>query len=183
MEFKPWPKIVRVENRRKPVFTEKIDGTNACIIFSFEAADENTIGSVITEVGVLNCWAQSRNKFIKPGEDNFGFAGWVVQNINELSKLGEGYHYGEWWGLGVGRGYDQKQKRFSLFNCRRWGQHNPNTPTCVSVVPILPVSSVEEAREFLIKNGSLAAPGFLRPEGAIMFDLDAETYFKIIIDK
>ena len=32
MEFKPWPKIIRIEQKRTPIFTEKIDGTNACIV-------------------------------------------------------------------------------------------------------------------------------------------------------
>lgn len=129
------------------MFTEKIDGTNACV--------------VIGDNGEFAC--QSRNRFITPEDDNFGFARWAYENKDELMRMGPGYHYGEWWGLGVGRGYDQKQKRFSLFNARRWGEHNPNTPAIVGVVPILPVSSVEEARDFLVKNGSLAAPGFMRP--------------------
>ena len=167
LEFKPWPKITRVENRRTPVFTEKIDGTNACII--------------ITEDGQFGC--QSRNRLITPEADNYGFASWVWSHMEQLISMGPGHHYGEWWGLGIGRGYDQKEKRFSLFNTQRWGEHNPNTPPCVSVVPRLPVNSVEEARQFLTENGSVAAPGFKKPEGAVMFDRDTETYFKIIMDK
>lgn len=167
IEFKSWPKITRVENRRQPVFTEKLDGTNSCIVIDSE--------------GNFGC--QSRNRLITPEDDNYGFAKWAFANKEELQKLGEGHHYGEWWGLGIGRGYGQQEKRFSLFNTRRWGAHNPNTPSCVSVVPSLPVKTVEEARQFLIENGSLAAPGFMRPEGAVMFDLDTETFFKIIIDK
>lgn len=166
MEFKPWPKITRVENRRTPVFTEKIDGTNACI-----AIDEN---------GNLHC--QSRNKIITPGDDNFGFARWVYTNKEDILKLGEGYHYGEWWGLGIGRTYDQTEKKFAPFNTRRWEHYNP-IPHLMQPVPILPVTTVQEAREYLIKNGSIAAPGYMRPEGAVMFDPDTETCFKIIIDK
>ena len=41
MEFKAWPKITRVENRRPPQFTEKIDGTNACIVISHSKIDNN----------------------------------------------------------------------------------------------------------------------------------------------
>ena len=167
IEFKPWPKITRVENRRSPIFTEKIDGTNACI--------------VITDTGEFGC--QSRNRIITPEADNFGFASWAYKNKDQLMSLGVGYHYGEWWGLGIGRGYDQKEKRLSLFNTRRWGAHNPNTPACVSVVPTLPVKSIEEARQFLTDNGSIATPGFMHPEGAVMFDQDTETCFKIIMDK
>lgn len=167
MEFKAWPKITRIENKRAPIFTEKIDGTNACI--------------VITETGDFLC--QSRTRFIVPGDDNFGFAKWAHENKDELMTMGEGHHYGEWWGLGIQRGYGLQEKRFSLFNSRRWGAHNPNTPKCVGVVPILPVSSVEEAKQFLINNGSVAAPGFMRPEGAVMYEPDTDTCFKVIIDK
>lgn len=167
MEFKAWPKITRVENRRPPVFTEKIDGTNACI--------------VIGENGEFAC--QSRSRFITPESDNFGFAKWAYANKDELMKMGEGYHYGEWWGLGIQRGYNQTHKRFSLFNTRRWGEHNPNTPECVSVVPLIRAGSIEEAKQLLIDNGSFAAPGFLNVEGLIMYEPDTDTCFKIIINK
>ena len=167
MEFKAWPKIIRIENKRKAIFTEKIDGTNACII--------------IDEKGDIGC--QSRTRLITPEDDNFGFARWVYSNKDELLKLGEGHHFGEWWGLGIQRGYNQKEKRFSLFNTRRWGVHNPSTPSCVDVVPILPVSTIEEATQFLKDVGSIAAPGWMRPEGAVMYEPDTDTCFKIIIDK
>lgn len=167
MEFKPWPKITRVENRRKPIFTEKIDGTNACI--------------VIGEDGYFG--AQSRNKIITPEDDNYGFAGWCQRNKEKLLCLGPGYHFGEWWGLGIGRGYNQDKKRFALFNATRWTNHPNLHPDLIGVVPILPVSSAEEAREYLREHGSIVAPGFMRPEGAVMFDPDTETCFKIIIDK
>jgi hypothetical protein len=64
IEFKPWPKITRVEKKRPPIFTEKIDGTNACI--------------VIDEEGNFGC--QSRNKLITPDDDNMSFARWAYQN-------------------------------------------------------------------------------------------------------
>jgi hypothetical protein len=167
MEFKPWPKITRIENKRNPIFTEKIDGTNACI--------------VIGDNGEFAC--QSRTRFITPGDDNFGFAKWAYEHKEELLSMGPGHHYGEWWGLGIQRGYEEKQKNFSLFNTRRWGEHNPNTPKCVRVVPILPVKSVEEAKQFLMERGSLASPGWMRPEGAVMYEPDTDTCFKIIMDK
>lgn len=167
MDFKPWPKITRIENKRTPILTEKIDGTNACI--------------VIGDNGEFAC--QSRTRFITPEDDNFGFARWAYENKEELLKLGPGYHFGEWWGLGIQRGYNQQEKKFSLFNTRRWGEHNPNTPQCVGVVPILPVSSADEARQYLLQNGSVVAPGFTEPEGAVMYEPDTDTCFKVIIKK
>lgn len=167
VEFKAWPKITRIENKRKPIFTEKIDGTNACI--------------VIGENGEFAC--QSRTRFITPEDDNFGFARWAYEHKEELTKLGPGHHFGEWWGSGIQRTYGLPNKKFSLFNTRRWGAHNPNTPVCVDVVPTLPVSSVEEVVQFFKQHGSIAAPGWERPEGAVMYEPDTDTNFKIIIDK
>lgn len=166
-EFVPWPKILRVEARRQPIFSEKIDGTNACII--------------VTEDGDLFC--QSRTRLIVPGDDNFGFAAWAYGNKNFLvDSLGKGYHFGEWWGKGIQRTYGLEEKRFSLFNARRWNEHHM-PPDGLHVVPILPVTTVEQAREYLITNGSVAAPGWMRPEGAVMLDIDTNTRFKVIIDK
>ncbi len=167
MEFKAWPKITRLENRRKPIFTEKIDGTNACV--------------VIGDNGEFAC--QSRTRFITPDDDNFGFAKWAHANIEELFKLGPGHHYGEWWGQGIQRGYGLTEKRFSLFNTRRWGEHNPNTPKCCHVVPILPANDASEVVRFLQQNGSAAAPGWEKPEGAVMYEPVTDTCFKIIMDK
>jgi hypothetical protein len=164
--FRAWPKTPRIENR-KEFYTEKIDGTNACII--------------ITDDGQLYC--QSRNRMIVPADDNYGFARWAYERSNELNQLGEGYHYGEWWGLGIGRGYNQEKKRFSLFNTKRWGPHNPNTPACCDVVPTIHANSVEDARKQLIEGGSLAAPGFMNVEGVIVYEYNTDSYWKSIINK
>lgn len=167
MEFKAWPKIVRLENKRAPIFTEKIDGTNACI--------------VIGDNGEFAC--QSRTRLITPTDDNFGFARWAYEHQSELMTLGPGYHYGEWWGSGIQRGYGLTEKRFSLFNTRRWGIHNLNTPTCCHVVPIIHGYTVEEVKEFLLTHGSMAVANWSRPEGLVMYEPDTDTMFKIILDK
>lgn len=163
--FKPWPKTPRIENK-KEVYTEKIDGTNACIIIHED-----------------QLYTQSRNRMIVPGDDNFGFAQWAYENSDELKQLGEGYHYGEWWGAGIGRRYGMEEKVFSLFNTRRWGPHNPNTPACCRVVPTIHANSLEEARKQLIEGGSLAAPGFMNVEGVIVYEYNTNTYWKSIINK
>jgi len=164
IKFIAWPKIPRIENE-KVTFTEKIDGTNACV--------------VITEDGDFGC--QSRSRIITPENDNFGFARWAYEHKEELMTMGPGYHYGEWWGLGIQRGYNQTEKKFSLFNSFRWGEHNP--PECCSVVPIVRANNIEEAKEKLISNGSFAAPGFMAVEGLIMYNHLSRTYYKIIINK
>jgi len=185
--FKAWPKIPRVENR-KEFYTEKIDGTNACvIILKMDRAcivDLNPIEHKdIDDIFVWGMFAQSRSRLINPENDNYGFAKWVKANAEELFMLGEGYHYGEWWGQGIQRGYDLKEKRLSLFNTKRWGKHNPNTPSCVSVVPTIHTNTVEEAKQKLIDNGSFAAPGYMKVEGVVVYEYNTDSYWKAIIDK
>lgn len=182
VEFLAWPKIPRVENR-KEFYTEKIDGTNACVIWSYADPDEKTLVTYLTEVGPISLWCQSRSRFITPDDDNFGFAYWARNCANELLKLGEGHHFGEWWGQGIQRGYGMDKKVFSLFNTKRWNTSNPNRPSCCSVVPTIHASSVEEAKQKLIDQGSLAAPGFMDVEGIVVFEYQTSTMWKAIINK
>lgn len=146
-EFREWPKIPRWSNESY-VITEKIDGTNGCI--------------VITEYG--DVFAQSRSKILdetKTG-DNYGFCKWVNGNKDDLLKLGAGYHFGEWWGKGIQRNYGMTERKFSLFNI--W---HPDIPECVDKVPVAG-NDYEHALARLKELGSLAAPGFMNPEGFVM---------------
>jgi len=121
VEFKAWPKIPR-ENPFAVTISEKINGTNACIII--------TDGVI---VGV-----QSRKRLITPESDNYGFAQWVEDHRAELETMGDGYHYGEWAGLGIQK--DELKlgvKKLFLFNTFRWNENNPNLPSCCDVVPVL----------------------------------------------
>lgn len=123
-EFKSFEKIARAKTGFGCVVTEKIDGTNAQILIE----DGKIVG-----VG-------SRNRWIKPGKehDNYGFAGWVEQNEEELLKLGDGYHFGEWYGCGIQRNYGLKEKRFALFNSGRWSNPLDRPPAqnvCQSCSP------------------------------------------------
>ena len=165
IEFKAWPKIPRLGNE-KIFITEKIDGTNACIITD--------------EEGNFGC--QSRSRIITPDDDNYGFARWAYDHKEDLMTLGHGHHYGEWWGLGIQRGYDMKEKRFSLFNTARWNTEGQVKPECCHVVPMIE-GSIEEALQTLKTNGSLASPGFMRVEGIIVYNSLARSYYKVIIDK
>ena len=75
------------------------------------------------------------------------------------------------------------EKRFSLFNTKRWNKDNPNTPTCVSVVPTIHANTVEEAKQKLIENGSFAAPGFMNVEGVVVYEYNTDSFWKAIINK
>jgi hypothetical protein len=170
--FEAWPKIPRLN--RGMYITEKIDGTNAAVI--------------ITEDGRLA--TQSRNRLITPEQDNYGFARWAYGNAGALVDiLGPGRHFGEWWGSGIQRGYGLTggDKRFSLFNTGRWTTSDVSGVDGLGVVPILKqqnfstevvASAVDELREF----GSFAAPGFMRPEGIVVYLSAARTTFKVTLD-
>lgn len=173
MEFTPFPKLSRLS--REVVITEKIDGTNAAVIVE---QDQDGFPRVVG--------AQSRTRLITPEDDNFGFARWVHENAEELAKLGPGTHFGEWWGRGIQRNYARPGRAFSLFNVGRWSDPAVR-PACCDVVPVLYAGPMEEygvlrgmkdSLARLAREGSVAAPGFMDPEGIVVFHTASHTMFK-----
>ena len=213
MDFQPFQKIARLS--REVVVTEKIDGTNAQIYIEtlgvglHEPQVQNWpfVYAKETSGGTIFIYAGSRTKWITPGKnDNAGFAGWVKEHAEELLELGEGRHFGEWWGKGIQRGYGLQEKRFSLFNTSMWhsqwnsqdftkySEENKNLystkcteiPSCY-VVPVLGTfifreEAVQEIMESLSFGGSFAAPGFMKPEGIVLYHTAGGYYFKKTIE-
>lgn len=187
VEFQPFPKMARL--MREIIITEKIDGTNAQVC--------------ITEDGQV--LAGSRTRWITPEEDNAGFAAWVRSHQEELLALGPGRHFGEWWGCGIQRGYGQKEKRFSMFNVARWTLHGTEPqqiptgdprivkmqevlPPCCGLVPVLYRGKFSEpVIDAIITQlewyGSIAAPGFMKPEGIVVFHVAAGVGFKRTLER
>jgi len=172
-EFVPFQKIPRLS--REVVITEKIDGTNASVH--------------IGEDGSFR--VASRTRWITPEDDNYGFARWAYAHQSDLAALGVGSHFGEWWGQGIQRNYSQTSKRFSLFNVHRWADAAVR-PECCDVVPVLFEGPLEEfgvmkgvkaAMARLQSEGSVAAPGFMKPEGIVVFHKQSGHLFKKTIDK
>lgn len=173
---------------RDCVITEKIDGTNAQIF--------------ITRDGQF--FTGSRSRWITPENDNFGFSAWAHANKEELLKLGPGRHFGEWWGAGIQRKYGLQEKRFSLFNVVRWclfGNEPQEIPTldprvtkkqevlprCCGLVPVLrwgkfSTQLAADALDELKTFGSQAAPGFMNPEGIVVFHIAGGIGFKQTIE-
>jgi hypothetical protein len=186
-EFKEFPKIFRVS--RPCIITEKIDGTNSQVC--------------ITEDGQF--MTGSRSRYITPENDNHGFSRWAHDHREELMYLGVGRHYGEWWGCGIQRGYGLKEKRWSLFNVQRWcprgripkkiEQADPRIekyqdmlPSCCGLVPILyeglfDTKAIEDCIFRLRRDGSIAAPGFSRPEGVVCFHVQGNFGLKKTLEK
>lgn len=191
-DFQPWPKIARLF--RDCVITEKLDGTNAAIavrpldqvphwqldppvLFAPDALQCVVVGDWVVH-------AQSRSRVITPEFDNFGFATWVRENAIDLANtLGEGVHFGEWWGRGIQRGYDQTTKRFSLFNTKRWADVNSPLVDAVPVIYSGPFSehSVMKSLTILERGGSFAAPGFMDPEGVVVYHSASNQMFKVTL--
>lgn len=163
VEFKSFPSIARLQ--RDIVITEKLDGTNAQIYIG-----EN--GEFLTG---------SRIRWITPEDDNYGFSKWAHQNKEELLRLGAGSHFGEWWGQGIQCKYGLSEKRFSLFNVGRWNEENK--PQCCHLVPKLyegefDTDIINECLFKLVADGSVAAPGFMNPEGVVIYHKHSNTLFK-----
>ena len=187
MEFHAYPKTPRL--KRDIVITEKLDGTNAQVVIVDTSKGGAYDGNFcIAKQGTLAMFAGSRSRWITPGKltDNYGFAGWVQYNAPELFELGEGQHFGEWYGQGIQRGYGLDHKRFALFNTARWGAHNPNTPKCCEVVPVLGTGSMDNevnlCLDALRLGGSLAVPGFMNPEGIIVYHTASKQNFKVLLE-
>ena len=188
IEFKEFPKMARLS--REMIITEKIDGTNASIFIQNEALEtqENQPHVVaISSDGEYTMRVGSRTTWITPSDDNYGFAKWAAANAEELFKLGEGHHFGEWWGQGIQRGYGLKEKRFSLFNVARWD--SDDRPKCCHVVPTLykftfdTFHHIDVALNNLKQYGSSAAPGFMSPEGIVVYHVAGGVGFKKTIKK
>lgn len=175
-DFEPFSKIARLS--REIIVTEKIDGTNALVYV-------DSLGGV---------HAGSRTRWITLEADNYGFAAWVKKHEAELRQLGPGRHFGEWWGSGIQRGYGLQERRFSLFNTQRWhdtdfvSETRQQSPACCRVVPVLyagpfSTAAVEDALAALQKSGSVAAFGFMRPEGVVVYHTAARILFKKTLEK
>jgi len=193
--FESWPKIPRWAKDTVTV-TEKIDGTNAAvIILPYEEGQPQPL----VRDGYADFFrtfsgsekylfaTQSRKRFIKPGKDtdNAGFAAWAWDNAEALIELlGYGKHYGEWWGRSIQRGYNLDHKKFSLFRPWRY-EHLALTDEVLGldVVPTLYTGGWDDltvCKEIakLEKEGSKAAPGFMRPEGLIIQSALTQSTYK-----
>lgn len=189
--FEAFPKISRLS--RPIVITEKLDGSNAQLYIQthaeFEAENPEATNGGMTDPLMYDdtfvMRAGSRKRWLgrMKKEDHFGFYKWAEEHFAELClDLGPGRHFGEWWGQGIQRGYGLSEKRFSLFNTHRWTAETK--PECCHVVPIVstcPVFdtlTITHALNILSSEGSHAAPGFMQPEGIVIYHPHGNTLMK-----
>lgn len=182
VEFKEWPKIPRGTGESMTI-TEKIDGTNACVI-----VEETYRGPVV--VGV-----QSRTQLLANADndemeltitsDNFGFADWVKKNQDELAKLGPGYHYGEWAGPGIQKNHHNlEHKTLFLFNSDRWRDGRAPRPAGVECVPILYEGPADrnKIQETMDNLWASAKEKGYHPEGVVIWFHKGRRYEKITFE-
>lgn len=157
-EFNKWPKTKRFTDAEM-IITQKMDGTNAQILFHKESTHDN-----------IMVMAGSRNKWLIDG-DNFGFKAFVQENVHELFLiLGRGRHYGEWCGPGIQTSEGLSEKKLFLFDSRL--EIPDNSRHLIDTVPVLyrgPVSlkAIHTYLKLLCTEGSFVN-GFHTPEGLIV---------------
>lgn len=195
---------------REITVTEKIDGTNGLVSVERHTlgsalehgdgfAELESIGgrfvvidgSEVDDAGEptheFHVRPGSRNRWLTLEQDNAGFARWVGENAEGLAELGPGLHYGEWWGSGIQRRYGQDHKRFSLFNAGRWEESTlPDVPG-LGVVPIMyqgefRQGAINMALDNLAFFGSRAAPGFMAPEGVVVYHSAGRHTYKVLLE-
>lgn len=204
-EFEGWGKIARLN--KHTVITEKIDGTNAAIVVrpldrdrpAVDIRPHETMVRLIELDGMYAkavyyaVAAQSRKRFVTPADDNFGFAGWVWDNAHNLaSGFGPGRHFGEWWGVGIQRGYGTTGRYFSPFNSHRWdkGAIEHEGLDVIGVVPvpvlyrwgsldsIVIAQAIEELRELGTRLPH-TRKGF-EAEGVVVYHTASDSLFKVL---
>lgn len=189
--FPAFGKIARWN--REVVITEKIDGTNG-VVAVMDPEDEYRYlelgGPPVIHAGGYQIAAGSRSRWIYPGKatDNHGFAAWVYENAEELARLGAGVHYGEWYGQGIQRGYGLGEKRWMLFNNVRWSDPDVR-PKVAEVSTVLwrgpgndVTHGVHSVLTRLRETGSEHVPGFMQPEGMVLYHRAGNSVFKMTLD-
>ena len=163
-DFIKYPKIPRLS--RNCLISEKIDGCNVSILITDELE---------MFIGKRNSWCDEKN-------DVYGFYQWCLERKEDIiAKLGPGRFFGEFWGRGIQRNYGLLEKRVSLFNIQKY--KDKELPKDFYLVPIIregifTTDLVEEALKELQEKGSFASPGFMNPEGVVVFHEASGKLFK-----
>lgn len=201
MRFVEFKKIPRLS--REVIVTEKLDGSNGQIYI----VKEEELTSIddyffiedycLARKDNLLMFAGSRNRWLQIGKqtDNMAFATWVKTNAEQLFELGEGRHFGEYYGKSIQRGYGLDHKRFALFNVSKWqnrglrlvDEKQVYAPLPCEVVPVLyegdfDTQKIYETLVMLKWDGSRAVPGYNLPEGIVVFHTASGGYFKKTVE-
>src|SRR5690606_34883481 len=109
---KSFKSIPKTKDSSKLIITQKLHGTNGlfCVFFN-------------EETNRLDLKVGSKNRWLSEDADNHGFYKWAMERKEDIiSALGEGWHYGEFVGQGIGNTEGLDKKVFALFNVRLFGR-------------------------------------------------------------
>lgn len=159
-EFKSFDSVLHIGKLWMRI-TQKIHGSNAQIyIYPDEITGEKMIK------------AGSRNRWLTPEDDNYGFAKFVYENKDAFLNLGFGRHYGEWAGPGINSGEGLSEKTLFLFS-EPDRYHKHELPIHTTFVPEIykgpaDLSKIDECMSRLLERGSYVVAGFDKPEGVVI---------------
>lgn len=124
------------------------------------------------------------------------FRNWAGTNRRDLIKLlSEGIYRGVWWGNGIGRGYGQDEQFFSFLD---YAGYDESAPTArddrvdgllhVPVLymgPLAPENGQDPVAEVLRRlqfAGSALVPGFKKPAGVVVTNLESGLHFDVELE-
>lgn len=177
--FKSFPKIPRLSNETFTI-SEKVDGSNGLIFIRIDPGYSS----------VMVAGSRSRWLYNDGTEtwDNFGFGRWVRDNKDSLWGLGAGYHFGEWYGQGINRNYGLKDRKFMLFDAKRYqGMHV--FPEIVQMERVFAANvsfdilmyTIDHVINDLYRDGSSIVRGYMKPEGIIVRSDLTNKVYKVLI--
>jgi len=207
-EFQEFPKIARLN--REVIVTEKIDGTNASVFIGEPTDFEPGVFLVGSRTRWITPeadnhgfarWAYDHEEELRTLGPGAHFGEWWGSGI----QRGYGLEKGEkrFSLFNVARWGDERtalckkchlpSSAWAPHPCLRCGTERPpeppTRPACCSVVPTILTapwgidSAVAIAVESLREKGSRAAPGFMKPEGVVVFHTHSRQMFKVTLEK
>lgn len=145
--------------------TEKIDGTNAVIR---------------VEPGLIRFG--SRNRWLTREQDNHGFCAWGERHQAWLANvLGDGTHYGEWYGSRIQRGYGMTTRTLALFDVSRYEERLANAidNPGLTLVPVLQ-DECTDPTEWLRCGGMPSLLGSSPMEGVVLHHHRVRLALKVV---
>lgn len=174
--WEKYPKTPRL-SRCRMVITEKIDGTNGCIVIYEGGSVSAYSRKRLLSPAYVHTDTEGREYIKGKADDNYGFAAWVHENEAILAQcLPVGVHYGEWAGPGIQKNpLGLTFRQFFLFSgypCEERSYQRELAIIGVAPVPILYIGDFSEEKIKEVHNrektSSVGGAHNYAPEGIII---------------
>lgn len=199
-EFKEFRKIARLN--REVVVTEKIDGTNGLVWIGDEGAvvagSKSRWLSPAEDNHGFARWVKDHADELRGLGPGYHYGEWWGAGIQRRYGLAQKcfslFNVSRWGDFQTAPCSKcmLSEATFAPTACLRCGTARPvarpSRPACCYVVPELARGvdireTTERALSWLRANGSAAAPGFMRPEGVVVFHSASSQLFKVTLEK